>query len=435
MNYNIKKFNNNLRLIHQKPKTNNNYSVINMIIGFGSIHEPDNLKGSAHYIEHMCFKGNSKIKNSKKLSTILDKYGAYTNAYTDKKYTNYIIVCPDKYLLECIDIITHMVLFSKFDKNEFKKEYNVVLEENHRDKQDFYEQMNTSIDEHIYNGSSYEKPIDCIEFHKKKLECDDLYKLYKKYYTTDKTILSICSTLSFDKIINYCKSHTISNYKSPNCESYNLKLNIPYYDKYKIIIKKEKLTDVTYLSITYKTCGYFSKDTYILNFIKNLLSSGMSSKLFFKLREEKGLTYTSNAETNYYEHSGDFSISCETNFNKLFGKNNTLDTCIEVINDILNFKITNDEIEKIKGYLYGQDILSLNDNKYICEYNAVNLCINNLNNNVLNEYDKNIKNINKNDIITIIKKYFNKNNLTLCIVSNKTIYEKNIVPYINKLVY
>jgi len=434
MTHNITKFNNNLRVIHELPFTKNNYTAINFIIEYGSVHEPPNQKGSAHYIEHMCFKGNSKIKSGIDMSATFDKMGVYTNAYTEKKFTNYIFICPNKYIFETIDLATYMIFFSHFDKLEFKKEYNVVLEENHRDQQDFEQQMNILIDQFIYNGSCYEKPIDNIHFHKTKLKRDDLYKLYKKYYTPDKVILSLCSSIPFSSIVKFCKSHIVSKHTSKRCASYNLSLVLPSQNSYKIITKKEKLTDVTFLTLTYKTCSYFNEDIYVINFIKHMFNCGMSGRLFINLREKHGLTYASSADTNFFEHSGDFSISCETTFKKFFGKNNTFDVVIHLLNDIFNNKITDKEIEKVKGYIYGQDSISLNDNKYICEYNSINLLLNNLTHSVKNEYDLKTKNIKREDIRRVINKYFNKNNLTLCILSNKTITEQQIIPYINNLV-
>ena len=95
MSQKIFKFNNGLHLIYEKSVHENKYSSINFAIEFGSIHEPENHKGCAHFIEHMCFKRNKNIKNSKILSETFDKLGVYTNAYTDKKLTNYTFTSPN----------------------------------------------------------------------------------------------------------------------------------------------------------------------------------------------------------------------------------------------------------------------------------------------------------------------------------------------------
>ena len=434
MSQNIYTFKNDLRLIHETPLNKNDYSAVNLAVEFGSIHEPDNSKGCAHYIEHMCFKGNKKIKSSFDLSRLFDSMGVYTNAYTEKKFTNYILLCPNEHLLKTINLITDMIFFSHFDKTEFDKEYNVVLEENHRDEQDFREQLNTTIDNFIYDGSCYKLPIDNINYHKTKLNRDKLYNIYKQYYTPDKMILSICSSIQYSKILNHCKHNIISSFTSPHCLKYNLKLNSFVQTDYKIITKQDKLTEVAYVSFSYKTCSYFNNDIYVLNLINHIFSSGMSSRLFSNLREKHGLTYTSDSNCNYFEHSGDFSITCESNYNKLFGKNNIFDIIIKILNDFISNGVTEVEIEKILGYISGQEKISLNENRYICEYNAVNLLCNNLTYSAKNEFKEMYSKINPTHIKRVIKKYFNKYNLIVCVVSSKNINIDKISPYIDKLV-
>lgn len=434
MSYKIYKFNNGLQLIYEKPYSNNNYSSIHFAVEFGSIHEPLNQDGSAHYIEHMCFKGNKNIKTSRELSNTFDKLGVYTNAYTEKKLTNYTFTCPNKNLLKTIDLLTNMLFFSIFNKNEFKKEYNVVLEENHRDKQDFNEKLNNIIDKYMYEGSSYEKPIDNINFHlKKKLKRDDLYDIYKQYYTPDKMVLSICSSFNYNDILKHCLGNVISKYTNNIPLKYNLKLAIKPHCKYNIISQEEKLTEVTYLSFAFRTCSYFNDDIYTLNLIKHVLSSGMSSRLFFNLREKYGLTYSSHVECNYFEHSGDFCITCETNYNKLFGNNNVMDILVKTINELTKYGIKKDEINKTLGYMQGQTVISLNDNRFISEHNAVSFICNNLNNSIKTEFEKKYKNITEKQITDVINKYLIKENLLVAVINNKKININKIQPYVHKL--
>lgn len=436
MHHKIYKFNNGLHLLYEKPYGDNKYSSINFAIEFGSIHEPNNQDGCAHFIEHMCFKGNDYIKSSRDLSVEFDKLGVYTNAYTEKKLTNYTFTCPNDNLLKTIDLLTNMLFFSTFNKQEFDKEYNVVLEENYRDKQDFNEKLNNIIDKYIYNGSCYAKPIDNISFHlKKKLKRDDLYDIYKKYYTPDKMVLSICSSFKYDVILKHCLNSNTSKYTSKDRYiNYSLKLNINSNLSYKIITQEEKLTEVTYLSFAYRTCSYYNDDVYILNLIKNILSSGMSSRLFFNLREKHGLTYANYVECNYFEHSGDFTITCETSHNKLFGNNNVLDILVKTINNLIKYGIKQDELDKTRGYIQGQSLIALNDNRSISEFNSVNFISNNLNGSIKDDFNNRYKNITVEQINKSLKKYLIKDNLLFAIISNKKVNVNKIKPYIDKLI-
>ena len=159
----------------------------------------------------------------------------------------------------------------------------------------------------------------------------------------------------------------------------------------------------------------------------------MSSRLFFNLREKHGLTYSSHVECNYFEHSGDFTITCETSYNKLFGNNNVLDILVKTINNLIEYGIKQDELDKTLGYIKGQSLIALNDNRILSEFNSVNFICNNLNGSIKNEFNDKYKNITIDQINRSLKKYLIKDNLLVAIISNKKINNNKIKPYIDKL--
>ena len=48
--------NNGFRLLYEQSKTGSETASIQIFCDFGSIHEKDQFRGAAHFIEHMCFK-------------------------------------------------------------------------------------------------------------------------------------------------------------------------------------------------------------------------------------------------------------------------------------------------------------------------------------------------------------------------------------------
>ncbi len=64
-------YKNGFRLVYQHLE--NPETSIQMYCDFGSIHEPADGRGAAHFIEHMCFKGTQRLRNTKELSTVFDK--------------------------------------------------------------------------------------------------------------------------------------------------------------------------------------------------------------------------------------------------------------------------------------------------------------------------------------------------------------------------
>ena len=158
----------------------------------------------------------------------------------------------------------------------------------------------------------------------------------------------------------------------------------------------------------------------------------MSSRLFVNFREKNGLTYSSNCTTNYFQHLGDITLSCETSYNKLFIKNGVMDIFIKTINDLKN-DISLSEINKIKGQSKGEYDVQLNDNKTICEFNLLSLIDNNLKYSIKDEFDLKLKNISIEDLKRVINQYFKKNNLTVSIITNYNISKNKISKYLEKL--
>ena len=120
---------NGLTIIYENPETNIDITSIYCFCKLGSINEDDSTRGASHFIEHMCFQGTKKFKKPEQISHIYDKYGAYFNAFTENEQTCYTIKCPDEYLYPCIDVLSELMFYSTFSKNEYKKELQVVIQE------------------------------------------------------------------------------------------------------------------------------------------------------------------------------------------------------------------------------------------------------------------------------------------------------------------
>jgi predicted Zn-dependent peptidase len=119
---------NGFKVVYEKPKNVIPIAAIYLFIRQGSVNETDYTRGSSHMIEHMCFKGTRKIPNAKDISIKFDEVGAYFNAYTSKHVTCYTVKCAESFLHNCLNILCDMVLNSRFSKNDFDKEENIVKE-------------------------------------------------------------------------------------------------------------------------------------------------------------------------------------------------------------------------------------------------------------------------------------------------------------------
>lgn len=73
-----------------------NVSAASVSVEVGSLDNPEDRQGLAHFLEHMLFLGTEKFPDVDEYSTYLKNYGGYSNAYTAPDHTNYQFqVLPD----------------------------------------------------------------------------------------------------------------------------------------------------------------------------------------------------------------------------------------------------------------------------------------------------------------------------------------------------
>ena len=86
--------------------------------------------GTAHFIEHMLFKGTTG-RSAFDIAAAIDSVGGVMNAFTSKELTSFYIKIPDYHLPLAIDLLADIFKHSLFDDEDIEKEKSVVLQEIH----------------------------------------------------------------------------------------------------------------------------------------------------------------------------------------------------------------------------------------------------------------------------------------------------------------
>lgn len=421
-------FPNGFRIIYEKSKNKLPVSSIQILCDIGSVYEDSSIRGVSHFIEHMIFKGTKQILYSKDLFEKFDSNGAIFNANTTKQYTRYIVKCQDTYVDELVLVLSDILLNSVFDKKEFEKEMNVVIEENKKDDEEEEYLVENEIDKMVFANTNYSFPVDIMKYHKKgSLKYKNVMDAYRLFYQPNNIVFSIVSNKSFSSILRilkksyFCSRHLVDNIELNEKRKLKyLPLIVQTKPEYKFL---KADTDVSYLSISFRVCSQYSADKYSLNILKRIIAGTFSSRLFLLLREDNGLTYHSSAESQYYEMAGSFIIDAITDENKLIYngvRKGVLPLIIEVLNDLIKNGVKNRELLLIKNYFKGKNIINMEDSDTLSIYNSEYMLLySDIRTYVPYDkvYDTFYKNITKEHVHSIIKKYIKKINMNVCVLS------------------
>src|SRR3989338_4742148 len=97
-------------------------------IGVGGRYEDDRIKGIAHFLEHVVFKGSKKY-SGEEIKRRIEGIGGALNAFTSEEQTCFYAKIPAKHINQTFDVLADMVLHPKITAVDVGKEKTVIVEE------------------------------------------------------------------------------------------------------------------------------------------------------------------------------------------------------------------------------------------------------------------------------------------------------------------
>ncbi|MCK5664161.1 MAG: insulinase family protein, partial [Thiotrichaceae bacterium] len=111
-------------LLVSDPELKN--SALSLAVPVGSMANPDQQLGLAHYLEHMLFLGSKRYPIINDYSKFMSQNGGHTNAYTSQKATVYAFEINDKKFPEAIDRMADVMSSPLLDIEYAEKEKQIV---------------------------------------------------------------------------------------------------------------------------------------------------------------------------------------------------------------------------------------------------------------------------------------------------------------------
>ena len=260
---------------------------------FGGANETSEIKGIAHFIEHLVFTG-TKTRTHEDISREIEKKGGILNAFTANEVTSFWFKLPSEHIFAGLDILVDMLKNPLFKPDKFEKEKKVIMEEIKM----YHDNPRYFIEEKIF-GNLYEKPLGEGIIGSTKtisnLSRDFVYDYFKKHYSPENFIVTLVGNADFEKVCEYLET----NFKAEN-------KSLPKISPITLNKESEETrpgVDQAHFMFAMHAPLPQEKSKYALEVLDAYLANGMSSKLFLTIREERGLAYSVkssiNSEKNY----------------------------------------------------------------------------------------------------------------------------------------
>ena len=384
--------------------------------GVGSSDESGNLLGISHVLEHMMFKGTNKVPNDE-FTRLSRLYGGSVNASTFTNYTNYYQLYPKTYLPMALELESDRMSNLLLRQQDFEPEIKVVMEERRLRTDDNPRSLAFERFKWIsYPTSHYRQPVIGYMKNLQNIQLEDVKKWYRDWYTPNNAILIIVGDVDSESTLLQVQKYfgDIPARKTPPRNDVfefdrvgyrHMELNLP------VQVPNLYMAWNVRSLVTAKN----PQDAYALTIIKNVLDSGISSRLQDRLvRDKKVLTAISVSYDPYNRGDSLLSISAlPTDGVSLQDAEKAIQSEIDLLKTEL---IQAEEVERVtakfvSNLVYSQDDIA-GQTKMIG-----NLEINGLSFRLMDELPKHFETVTPQDIQRVANIYFVRDNLSTLYLS------------------
>ena len=348
-----------IRIITEKMPTVRS-AAIGIWVNVGSRDEIAAQTGSAHYLEHLLFKG-TKNRTALEISSAIDAVGGEMNAFTSKEVTCFYTRVLDTSVPMAIDVLVDMITSATITTVDVDQERTVVLEEIAMRDDDPADIVHETFAKAMYGDTPLGRSILGTVENISSLTRRSIFGFYKKYYTPDRLVVSVAGNVDHAQIVKLVRNAfakggvDLGATESAPFVSANKKAKINRAGGF---VKFDKDTEQANVVIGVPGIDRSDERRYILNVLNSALGGGMSSRLFQEVREKRGLVYTVYSFAQQFQDAGMAGIYAGCNPKNLA---TVREVCANVLADIVKNGITKAELEKAKGQVSGGMVLGLED--------------------------------------------------------------------------
>lgn len=382
----------------------------------GSSDESGNLLGISHVLEHMMFKGTQKVPNDE-FTRLSRMYGGRINASTFTNYTNYYQLYPKTYLPMALELEADRMSNLLLRQQDFDPEIKVVMEERRLRTDDNPRSLAFERFKWItYPTSHYRQPVIGHMKNLQNLQLEDVKKWYRDWYSPNNALLVIVGDVDAEQTVLQVQKYfaDIPARKTPPRNDVlefdrigyrHMELNFP--------VKVPNLFMAW--NVRSLVTAKNPQDAYALTIIRNILDSGISSRLQDRLvRDKKILTAVSVSYDPYSRGDSLLSISAlPVDGKSLSEAEQAIQTEIELLKTEL---IQPEEVERVTAKYVSNLIYSQDDIAGQARMIG-NLEINGLSFRLMDELPKHFETVTPQDIQRVANAYFSRDNLSTLYLS------------------
>ncbi|HOA62263.1 MAG: insulinase family protein [Verrucomicrobia bacterium] len=273
-------------------------------IGVGGRHEPPSLNGISHFIEHMLFKGTRR-RSARQISEAVEGIGGYLNAFTSEEHTCFYSKARHDRFPELLDVLTDMLLHSRFAPDDIETERDVI-----RDEIAMYLDQPQQHVQELLNAVSWPRhplgrPLTGTKRTVSTLTRRQLQAYHRQHYVGAATVIAVAGHFNPQPTLRTIRRLT-RGWPTGQPDVFP---PVTARNRGPAVRLATRRIEQTHLALGIRTCSRHDERRFALRLLNVILGENMSSRLFQRIREDAGLAYSIYSSVSFFADTGDLVIS------------------------------------------------------------------------------------------------------------------------------
>lgn len=327
-------------------------ATIGIWVRRGSRHEPADWNGVCHFIEHAVFKGTER-RTALDIAVESDRLGGHFDAYTTHEMTGFALKVVDKAVPAAFDLLADMLARPRFDEEELRREQKVIIEE--------MKMVEDTPDEflaELFNAAYFPehplgRPIEGTEETVSTFGHERTAAFHATAYAPPNLVIAAAGNVEHERLVELAARAFESASAGGEVKSLREELPSPAAP---ILIQRKKELEQAHLIIATPFPSARDEDRYAASLLSSVIGGGTSSRLWQRVREERGLAYSVGAAGSHFTDTGIFQIYAGTSPEQL---DEVLDISLEEMRRALRESVGEDELQLVKDQAVSSILLGL----------------------------------------------------------------------------
>jgi predicted Zn-dependent peptidase len=320
----------------------------------GSRHETPDWNGICHFIEHAVFKGTER-RTALDIAVESDRLGGHFDAYTTHEMTGFAMKVVDTALPAAFDLLSDMLARPRFDEEELRREQKVIIEEMKMVEDTPDEFLAEIFNAAYFSGHPLGRPIEGTAETVSTFGGERTSEFHARAYAPRNLVVAAAGNVEHARLVDLAA--TAFGFDETGAHASQVEAaDVPPSPAAPILVRRKKELEQAHLIIASPFPSARDEDRYAASLLSSVIGGGTSSRLWQRVREERGLAYSVGAAGSHYTDAGVFQIYAGTSPEQL---DEVLELSLAELRRVLREPVGEDELRLVKDQAVSSILLGL----------------------------------------------------------------------------